>query len=105
MDDSLNFHSSQRAHNRLELLLDLTNRVVSNLELRDLLREISANIRNVMQCDGVGVTLPDAEDGTLRLYALDFPGGKGIVREGLAGAKEEASATVFRTGQPMHLNG
>jgi formate hydrogenlyase transcriptional activator len=104
-DDALNFQASQRAQNRLELLLDLTNRVVSNLELRDLLREISGNIRNVMQCDGVGVTLPDAEDGTLRLYALDFPGGKGIVREGITGAEEEASARAFRTGQPIHLNG
>src|SRR6266853_6549843 len=104
-DDALNFEASQRAQNRLELLLGLTNRVVSNLELRDLLREISASIRNVMQCDGVGVTLPDQEDGTLRLYALDFPGSKGIIREGLTGAEEEASATVFRTGRPMHLTG
>ena len=104
-DDALNFQASQRAQNRLELLLDLTNRVVSNLELRDLLREISGSIRNVMQCDGVGVTLPDPEDGALRLYALDFPGSKGIVREGLTGAEEEASATVFRTGRPMHLTG
>src|SRR5713226_149520 len=105
-DDALNFEASQRAQNRLELLLRLTNRVVSNLELRDLLREISANIRNVMQCDGVGVTLPDAEDGTLRLYALDFPGSKGIIREGLAGAEEEATAaTAFRTGQPIRVSG
>jgi formate hydrogenlyase transcriptional activator len=104
-DDAHNFQASQRAQNRLELLLDLTNRVVSNLELRDLLREISGSIRNVMQCDGVGVTLPDPEDGALRLYALDFPGSKGMVREGLTGPEEEAAAKVFRTGQPMHLNG
>ena len=30
MDDALNFNSSQRAHDRLQLLLDLTNRIVSN---------------------------------------------------------------------------
>ena len=45
MDDAVNFLSSRRAQERLELLLDLTNRVVSNLDLRDLLREISASIR------------------------------------------------------------
>ena len=39
MDDAFNFHASQRAQERLELLLDLTNRVVSNLNLRDVLRE------------------------------------------------------------------
>ena len=104
-DDALNFEASQRAQNRLELLLDLTNRVVSNLELRDLLREIAASIRNVMQCDGVGVTLPDAEDGRLRLYALDFPGSKGVIHEGSAGKEDGVAATAFRTGQPISITG
>jgi formate hydrogenlyase transcriptional activator len=96
MDDAVNFQ-------RLKLLLDLTNRVVSKLDLRELLREISASIRRVMQCDCVSVTLPDPETNELRLYAFDFPGRKGIVHEGdiiLA----EGSATLvkaFRTGQPV----
>ena len=59
MDDALNFHDSQRAQERLQLLLDLTNRVVSKLDLRECLREVSASIRHVMQCDGVGVALSD----------------------------------------------
>src|SRR6266853_6871395 len=103
-DDALNFEASQRAQNRLELLLDLTNRVVSNLELRDLLREISASIRNVMQCDGVGVALPDAEN-RLQLYALDFPDGKGIIYEGyqIPDRGETGAERVFRTGEPLKL--
>src|SRR5258708_21309126 len=72
MDDALNFQ-------RLKRLLDLTNRVVSKLDLRELLREISASVRRVMECDGAGVTLPDPETGQLRLYAFDFPGVKGVV--------------------------
>ena len=40
-----------RAHQRLRLLLDITNRMVTKLELRDLLREIVASIRQCMQCD------------------------------------------------------
>jgi len=40
---------------RLKLLLDVTNTLVSNLELRDLLRAISASIRQDMHCDSVGV--------------------------------------------------
>ena len=47
MGDSISFRASQQAQERLQLLLDLTNRVVSNLNLRDVLREISANIRRV----------------------------------------------------------
>src|ERR1700730_15795485 len=68
---------------RLKLLLDLNNAIVSNLELRDLLRVISGSVRQVMQCDSVGVNLPDPETGELRLYALDFPGTKGFLREEL----------------------
>jgi formate hydrogenlyase transcriptional activator len=49
-DDAINFQASQKAQERLELLLDLTNRVVSNLNLRDVLREISAQVRRVMHC-------------------------------------------------------
>src|SRR6266446_8264964 len=47
------------AQKRLKLLLDLTNRVVSKLQLPELLQEISASIRQVMQCESVGVALPD----------------------------------------------
>src|SRR5215831_3627832 len=39
MDDAVNFRASQRANERLELLLDLTNRAVSHLDLQAVLRE------------------------------------------------------------------
>src|SRR3989441_943745 len=100
MDDAINFQASQRAQERLELLLDLTNRVVSTLDFRDLLRVISANVRRVMQCDGVCVVLPDAEDGRLRIYALDFPGSSNDVYEGLE-VDKTLDGQVFRTGEPI----
>jgi formate hydrogenlyase transcriptional activator len=103
MDDALNFHASEQAQERLQLLLDLTNRVVSKLDLRDLLREISAGIRRVMQCDGVGVTLADPETGQLRIYAFDNPKTKGIVSEGMTLSENESATLVkaFRTSQPV----
>src|SRR5579859_140002 len=106
MDDAFNFQASQRAQERLELLLDLTNRVVSNLNLRDVLREVSANIRRVMQCDGVGIDLPSPDDKKLRLYALDFPDNPGIIEEGFEPpADEKASALrVFISGEPVILS-
>src|ERR1700730_18370319 len=96
LDDALNFQ-------RLKLLLDLTNRVVSKLDLRELLREISASIRHVMQCDGVGVTLPDPETGQLRVYAFDVLEWKGIVHEGMSISAEGSASLVkaFRTSQPV----
>ena len=104
MDDALNFQESRRNGERLRLLLDLTNRVVSTLDLREVLREIAASIRRVMQVDAVGVTLPDPDTGQLRICALDFPTSKGIVREGAV--VHHSSVTVrqvFETGQPLNL--
>src|ERR1700675_3907522 len=87
---SLNSHESPSARpelpnesERLKLLLDVTNTLVSNLEPRDLLRAISASIRRDMHCDSVGVWLPDSERRQLRQLVMDFPEGRGFVREGL----------------------
>ena len=73
----------QRQNDRLQLLLNLTNRITSNLELRELLRVVSANIREVMQGDVVAILLPDAASGHFRVFAMDFPQRKGVVREKL----------------------
>jgi formate hydrogenlyase transcriptional activator len=73
----------QRQNKRLQLLLNLTNRITSNLELQELLREISANIRDVMHCEGVGIYLADSASGSFTLLALDFPLSKGDSFEGL----------------------
>src|SRR5579871_6883678 len=105
MDDAINFRASQRAQERLELLLDLTNRAVSNLNLREVLREISAHIRHVMQCDGVGIDLPSPEDGKLRIYALDFPEATVQIEEGDEPADVKASAVrAFQTGDAVILS-
>src|SRR6185295_9791772 len=70
-------------NNRLQLLLKLTNRITSNLELRDVLRAITANIRELMDCDAVHISVREATSGQFRVYALDFPEGKGFVKEEL----------------------
>jgi formate hydrogenlyase transcriptional activator len=85
-----------RAQARLRLLLDITNRIVTKLELRDLLREIVVSIRHFMQCDSVGVALPDPEDGELRRYAVDH-----AEYEMSVGPASERSKVVFQTGKPL----
>ena len=73
--------SLQQQNDRLQLLLNLTNSVTSSLELKDVLHAIAANFREVMRCDAAGIALPGAEPETFRLYAADFPGGKGFFRD------------------------
>jgi formate hydrogenlyase transcriptional activator len=110
-DDALNFAALRRTseelqtkNDHLQLLLDVTNQVVSNLELRDLLRAISQDVRRVMQCDYASLALPDAENKQLRLYAVDFPEGKGFLHEELVYPIEGTpSGTAFRTMKPLTL--
>jgi len=91
----------QRESDRLKLLLDITNTLVSNLGCRDLLRTVSASIRQVMRCDLVGVWLPDAQQIHLRQLAMDFPQSKGFVKEGWHLPVDGTElGRVFKTGEP-----
>src|SRR4029077_16643840 len=95
-------HASQqqllKKSERVGLLLELTNHVVSNLEFRDLLRAVVASTRRVMGCDGVGITLADSDNTHLRIYALDYPfKDESYQEESLVPIGEDASGVVFRT--------
>jgi formate hydrogenlyase transcriptional activator len=112
LDRSLNSQESlsatpdwQRESDRLKLLLDMTATLVSTLECRDLLRAVSASIRQVMHCDIVGVWLPDAERVYLRQLAMDFPESKGFAKEdALQPIEGSVIGTVFRAGEPVILD-
>jgi PAS domain S-box-containing protein len=95
----------KQAEERLQLLLDGTNQVVSNLKLRDLLRAISASVRQVMRCDCASLALPHEENKQLQLYVLDFPEGKGFLHEeGLYSMEGSPYGTTFRTMKPFALS-
>src|SRR5258708_17916059 len=80
----------------------MTNTLVSNLEHRDLLRAISASIRQDMHCYIVAVWLQDLEQRQLRQLAMDFPESKGFVTEDLLFPIEGSElGTVFKTGKPF----
>ena len=88
---------------RLQLLLDLTNQIASNLELRHLLRAASAIIRRIVQCDTVAVHLPDKESSALRLFAFDSHERTGMDEgddEGNQGDGGEEIYEVFRSRKP-----
>jgi formate hydrogenlyase transcriptional activator len=98
LDDGLNLRSAQHQNERLKLLLNLTSRITSNLNIRELLRSIAANIREVMHGDSVAVLLLDSVSGKSRLFVLDFPQGKGSIREDdsfiVSGAGKRALETL-----------
>ncbi len=94
----------QRQNQRLQLLLNLTNKITSNLNLKDVICTISGNIREVMGGEMVAVSLPDASPGKFRIYALDFPQGKGELREGLLFTATSLALKAFESLQPLLLS-
>ena len=116
VDDALNLEASesaqaeltrkqaelQRERDQSQLLLEVTNSMVSNLEFRDLLRAMSASIRQGMHCDAAAVFLPDSDRSQLRLHAMDFPESKGIAKEDSLYPREDSvPGRVFNTGKPF----
>jgi formate hydrogenlyase transcriptional activator len=108
IDERFNFAKSELVRAQLDeeriklkLILDLNNRVVSNLELRDVLQAVSPSIRKAMRLDGVALILPDGEGRELQLFALDFPDSQLSARQDLAPSLNgSVSGRVFRTGRP-----
>ena len=100
-------HSELESENaRLQLLLNLTNRITSNLEFQDLLRAISANIREVMHCEAVAIYLADSASGSFTVHAVDYPQGKGLFKEGLrlTPPMNDPLRRAFDTLKPVIVN-
>ena len=101
LDNALSHEQLREEHDRLTLLLELTNSLVSNLELRDVLTAVMRSARRIMRSDSAVVALPDADAGHLRAYALDIQDGGDLLQEGeLIDAQGTIAAQVFRTGKP-----
>ena len=95
VDNALNYQDARSYHeqlgrerDRLRLLLEINNALVANLDLRDLFAAISTSLRRVMHHEYASLTLIDTATNQLRLHALDFPQGKGLVQEEMVGPLE-----------------
>ena len=87
-------------NDRLQLLLDLTNKITSNLDLQEVVRSVSANVREVILGDMVSVALFDEASQKFRVFALDFPMSPGIVREGMLVSLVGPVKTAFESLKP-----
>ena len=84
---------------RLKLLLDLTNNIVSNLELHDVLKAVIASVREVIQSDVAAVGVPDMGREQMRVSVLDSVDDTDVKEYELALADETLPVHVFRTAQ------
>ena len=105
IDAAVNFYLSQQAQDRLRLILDLTNQVVSNLDFQELMRVISSNVRQVMRCDAAAIMLLEPDGANLRVHALDFPDSRGFFKKHVVIPIEGTMpGETFRSGKPSVLN-
>jgi formate hydrogenlyase transcriptional activator len=113
VDNALNSQTAQvyqqelaRERDRLRLLLEVNNALVSTLDLHHLLSAISACLRRVMNHDYASLALYEPAAQQLRLQALDFPQGKGLLHEELVFPIEGTpSGQVIVTREPLIVSG
>ena len=91
-----------RERDRLRLLLEVNNAVVTHLDLRDLLRAISAFLRRMVPHDMSSIAIYDPQVNGLRAGALDFPEHQDFVQESeLVPIEDNPIGLSFKTRQPV----
>src|SRR5258706_4028640 len=111
VDNALNYESSQSARQELQrehhisrLLLEVNNAVVSKLDLRELFAAITACLHQVLQFAYISLALYDRATGQLRIHALDFPEGRGLMHQDIVLPLETTpSGTAFTSQKPVLL--
>jgi len=95
----------RRERDRLRLLLRITNRMASKLDLQRLVEALSTNLLSVTRCDFCALLLPDADSGELRLTTLYDPEPRGSVSDGaIVPIRGSICGKAFRTGETQHYN-
>jgi formate hydrogenlyase transcriptional activator len=94
----------ERERDQLDLLLSVTNAVVTELDTRQLFRAVAPAIRRCCCADVAALSLFDAEAGVLRHHVCDAPEhfstGSDVAVPTESTLEGSATGYVFRTGQP-----
>jgi len=112
VENVLNYEAAQcyqgelaRQRDRLQVVLDITNAMVANLDLRELFRAVSELLRRLIRHEYASLVLVDPAKGQLRLEALDFPGGNSQIHEvQLPSLEDSPAASALRARQPLLWN-
>ncbi len=109
VDNAVNYERAQRyrqqlsdERDRLRVLLDINNAIISNLDLKELFAAIAAALRRVMHHEYTSLALYDAKRNVMQLRALDFPQGHGFIKEEMEVAVEGSPAgNCFTSRKPL----
>ena len=94
----------ERERDQLDLLLEVTNAVVTQLDTRELFRAIAPAIRRCVNADVAALSVYDAEAGVLRHHVCDGPANFAAAADVPPPSQStldgSAAGHVFKTGQP-----
>jgi formate hydrogenlyase transcriptional activator len=113
VDNALNFESAQayqaqlaRERDRLRVLLEINNVLVTTRELPEVFRGIVSTLKRVIHHDYTSLALLDADTGLLRIHALDFPGNPGIFKPETTVSRDNSPAgRAISTSRPLIARG
>src|SRR4029434_541004 len=71
-DDQRSTDQLARERDRLKLLLEINNAVVSHLGINELIHSISEGLKRVVPRDMSGISLYDSAAGVLRAHVLEY---------------------------------
>lgn len=104
VENALNFERAERERKRNQLLLEINNAVISHLDLEQLVKTISATLREIMPHDAAGIALYEPEFNHLREYTNVGYNDVNAFRVGDTIPIEGTPAgNVFTSGEPMLL--
>src|SRR5262249_54937125 len=112
VDNALNFEraraaeeQAKRQSERLQLLLEINNAVVSQLDLQALIVAASDSLRKVVPQNAVGISIYDPEKNALRPFVADFQNVEPPVDgDYLIPLDTSGEGRAFTTGQPVFVN-
>jgi formate hydrogenlyase transcriptional activator len=94
----------QRERDQLDLLLDVTNAVVTQLDTRELFRAVAPALRRCCSADVAALSLFDQDAGVLRHHVCDAPedfcSSSDVPMMTESTLEGSASGHVFKTGKP-----
>jgi len=113
VDNTLNFENAEkyqrqlaRERDRLQVLLEITNALVSELDVRELFPNITACLRRVMPSEYSSLALLEPDGVTLKNYALVFEGNPEIIPQGATAVLDATPAgKAVETRHPVVLDG
>jgi formate hydrogenlyase transcriptional activator len=102
IENALNLQRAESERDRFQLMLEINNAVVSHLDLQELVKTISASLRDIMPHDAAGIALYEPEHNHLREYTNVFYTDLAAFRVGDTIPLEGTPAgQVFVTGESL----